>query len=300
MNKDWLAYLALTMTALFFAGNTIVGRAVVGELPPMGLAFWRSFGAFLILIPFGLPEVWALRREVLAAWRILLLLGLLGMTAFSALVFIGLQYTQAINGSLIQGTLPLNIVIASLVFLGTALSTRQTLGLIAGGLGFALIVLRGEVSGVSALSLNIGDGMIWIGVLCHALFSILLPRRPMMLSLPAFLTVTFFIGSVTTFPFHAWEIANGDGMPLTWVSAGAALYVALFASVLGQLFWAIGVGRVGATKAGYFIYLTPAFGAAIAITVLGESPGWYHLAGVIAIFTGIWLATSGRAPKKQT
>ena len=39
MRRDWLAYLALTMTALFFAGNTIVGRAAAGELPPMGLAF---------------------------------------------------------------------------------------------------------------------------------------------------------------------------------------------------------------------------------------------------------------------
>ena len=152
-------------------------------------------------------------------------------------------------------------------------------------------MLRGEISRISALGLNIGDGMIWIGVLCYALFSILLPRRPLMLGLPAFLTVIFFIGSVTTFPFHAWEIARGDGMPLTWIGLGAAIYVGLFASLFAQLFWAFGVARVGPTKAGYFIYLTPAFGAAIAITVLGESPGWYHLAGIIAIFTGIGLAT---------
>ena len=257
MRRDWLAYLALTMTALFFAGNTIVGRAAAGELPPMGLAFWRSFGALLFLLPFGLPEIWALRREVLAAWRILLVLGLLGMTAFSTLFFAGLQYTEAINGSLIQGTLPLNIVIVSLIFLGTALNARQTLGLIAGGLGFALIVLRGEISRISALGLNIGDGMIWIGVLCYALFSILLPRRPLMLGLPAFLTVIFFIGSVTTFPFHAWEIARGDGMPLTWIGLGAAIYVGLFASLFAQLFWAFGVARVGPTKAGYFIRHSP-------------------------------------------
>ena len=295
MRRDWLAYLALTGTALFFAGNTIVGRAVADLLPPMALAFWRSFGALLILLPFGLREVWALRRAVLAAWRMLALLGLLGMTAFSALIFVGLRHTEAINGSLIQGTLPLNIVVAAMIVLGAAVSARQALGLIAGGLGFVLIVLRGEVADLSALGLNLGDAMIWVGVFCHALFSILLPRRPMLLSLPAFLTVMFFVGSVTTFPLHLWEIANGEAMPLTWTALAAIVYVALFASVLAQLFWAAGVARVGATRAGYFIYLTPVFGAAIAVAVLGETTGWYHLAGVAAISAGIWLATGGRA-----
>ena len=298
MRRDWLACLALTGTALFFAGNTIVGRAVADLLPPMGLAFWRSFGALLILAPFGLSEVWAQRSAVLAAWRMLALLGLLGMTAFSALIFVGLHHTEAINASLIEGTLPLNIVLSAMVVLGISAGTRQVIGLMAGGLGFALIVLRGEIGGFAALSLNIGDAMIWIGVLCHALFSILLPRRPMMLSLPAFLTVMFFVGSVTTLPLHLWEIADGAGMPLSWPALAAIVYVALFASVLAQLFWAAGVARVGATRAGYFIYLTPAFGAAIAVAVLGETVGWYHLAGVAAIFAGIWLAGGSRTAKR--
>ena len=167
-----VAYGALTLTAAFFAGNTIVGRAVIGELPPLGLAFWRSFGAFLIIAPFGAVEIWRLRREVIAAWKILFALGVLGMTAFSILVFLGLHHTEAINGTLIQGTLPLNIVLASLVMLGQTISPRQGLGLVVGGLGFAAIVLRGEAGNLAGLFLNPGDALIWIGVFCYALFSI--------------------------------------------------------------------------------------------------------------------------------
>lgn len=288
---DRLAFLALTATALFFAGNTIVGRAVADTLPPFGLAFWRSFGAFLILAPFGLPGILARRREILAAWRILALLGVLGMTAFSALVFAGLRHTGALNGSLIQGTLPLAIVALSTLMLGRPVGARQALGLAVGGAGFAVIVMRGELGGLAALAVNFGDGMILLGVVCHALFSILLARRPAALDLAAFLTVAFFVGAVTTFPLHAWELWQGRPMPLSWTAFAAAGYVALFASVLGQLFWAVGVGRIGAARAGYFMYLTPVFGAAIAVAALGESAGWHHPAGIAAIFAGIWLAT---------
>lgn len=288
---DRLAFLALTATALFFAGNTIVGRAVADTLPPFGLAFWRSFGAFLILAPFGLPGILARRREILAAWRILAVLGVLGMTAFSALVFAGLRHTEALNGSLIQGALPLAIVALSALMLGRPVGARQALGLAVGGAGFAVIVLRGELGGLAALAVNVGDGMILLGVVCHALFSILLARRPAALDLAAFLTVAFFVGAVTTFPLHAWELWQGRPMPLSWTAFAAAGYVALFASVLGQLFWAVGVGRIGAARAGYFMYLTPVFGAAIAVAALGESAGWHHPAGIAAIFAGIWLAT---------
>ena len=81
-------------------------------------------------------------------------------------------------------------------------------------------------------------------------------------------------------------------MPLSWTALWGAGYVAIFPSLLAQFFWTSAIARVGAQTAGYFIYLTPAFGAAMAIALLGEAPGWYHLAGIAFIFAGIWLATS--------
>ncbi len=295
MNGRVVAYCALTVTAASFAGNTIVGRAVIDELPPMGLAFWRAFGAFLIVAPFGAAGVWRSRREIVAAWKLLFVLGVLGMTAFSVFVFTGLHHTEAINATLIQGTLPLNIVVASLVVLGQAISPRQGLGLVVGGIGFAAIVLRGEIENLAGFVFNPGDALIWAGVFCYALFSILLPRRPAALGLTAFITVFFFMASVTTLPFHLWEIARGEAMPLSWTALWAAGFIALFSSLLALYLWTTAVERVGARTAGYFIYLTPAFGAAAAVVLLGEDAGWFHLAGIALIFAGIWLATTARS-----
>ena len=46
-------YLLLALTSLFWAGNTILGRFIVGHVPPMTLAFIRWSGAFVILLPFA-------------------------------------------------------------------------------------------------------------------------------------------------------------------------------------------------------------------------------------------------------
>ena len=45
---------------LFFAGNTITGRAMHEEMPPMALVFWRQIGAMVLLAPFVHRE---LRRK---------------------------------------------------------------------------------------------------------------------------------------------------------------------------------------------------------------------------------------------
>ncbi len=288
------AYLMLTATALFWAGNTIVGRAVTDDIPPLGFAFWRSFGAFLLIAPFGLPRVWRVRHLVMAHWKFLTLLGLLGMTAFSALVFVALHCTSAINGSLIQGSLPVTLVVLSWIILNDRIGPRRAFGVALGLTGLAAIVARGELSVLTGLTFNMGDPILWLGIFCQALFSVLVTRRPREIDLETLLTIGFFVGSVTTLPLHVWEMANGDMIPFNQTSVLAIFFIALFPSVLAQLFWVGAIHRVGPVTAGYFIYLTPVFGTLMAIILLGESFAWFHAVGILLIFTGVYLATSGK------
>jgi drug/metabolite transporter (DMT)-like permease len=288
------AYALLMLVALFWAGNTVVGRAVYQDLPPLGFAFWRCFAAFLVLAPFGLPRLWRARAVVRAHLGILVALGFLGMAAFSALVFVGLRYTEAVNGALIQGTLTVNILLVSLVLLGTPVAARQAAGVVVAMAGLAAIVARGEIATLLGLRLNIGDLLMWLGVVAHALYSVLLAQRPKELDLIGFMTAAFMFGSLILAPFHVWESLDGRPMPVNVTAALAVGFVALFPSVVAQLFWAEAVGRVGATAAGYFIYLTPVFGAAMAIAFLSETPAWFHAAGIALIFAGIYLATAAR------
>ena len=50
LKNNYKAYLFLTLAALFWSGNFIVGKAASAfEIPPFSLNFYRWFFAFLIL-----------------------------------------------------------------------------------------------------------------------------------------------------------------------------------------------------------------------------------------------------------
>lgn len=110
-------YLLLTFTALFWAGNSIVGRAARDVMPPVALAFWRWVLALLVLLPFALPyprRDWSILR---ANWKWMLVLGVLGIGMFNTLLYSVLQTTTAVNGLLLQSLQPaLILTLTALVF----------------------------------------------------------------------------------------------------------------------------------------------------------------------------------------
>ena len=82
-----------------------------GELPPVALSFWRWVVALLCLLPLSLPHVRRDWPQLRAAWPWLLLFGALGTGGYNVLVYGGLQYTTAINGTLLNSFIPIMIVL---------------------------------------------------------------------------------------------------------------------------------------------------------------------------------------------
>src|SRR3954449_10626097 len=86
----WLAdqpYLLLSLTALFWAGNAIVGRYAAGHIAPVTLSFLRWSGAFLIILPFAwrhLVQDWGAIRQRLG---MMILLSVTGIGAFNTLQY---------------------------------------------------------------------------------------------------------------------------------------------------------------------------------------------------------------------
>lgn len=288
------AFGLLALVALFWAGNIVVGRAAAEEAPPMALAFWRFFLSALVLAPFGLRRAWERRDVIRREFRLLNLLALLSMTAFSAPVYLGLRYTEAVNGNLLQGALPLCILLSGVIFAGRGATLRQGAGMALGFAGLAAIVARGDVAVLLGLRLNVGDPLVLAGVFASATYAVFLFKRPAELGLAPFLFLMMLLGSLQTAPLYAAEhVFWARPLPLTEPALLAVGFVALFPSVLGQLFFAEGVRRVGAATAGHVIYLTPVFGVLMAVGVLGEEFRPFHAVGVLLIFAGIWLAVFG-------
>jgi drug/metabolite transporter (DMT)-like permease len=287
-----IAYGLLVFTALCWAGAIITGRMVAGSVPPLSVNFWRWAVGFVLIAPFGLPGLLRSWPVVRAHWRVLVFLGFANMTAFGSLLFVGLEMTQAINGALLQGSMSITIVAMSFALLGVRINPAQGFGIACALLGVVTIVSRGDAGALLALQLNVGDVVIWVGVLFYSLYSVYLPRAPKNLSLVEIMTALCFVGATLSLPLYLWEaLAQGRPTPLDATALWSVGYLAVFPSVLAQIFWALAIGRIGVNTASYFIYLSPVFGTLLGVGLLHEIFAWYHLAGIVFIFAGIYLGT---------
>jgi drug/metabolite transporter (DMT)-like permease len=292
-------YLLLTLTTLFWSGNMVLGRAIRADIPPMTLAFWRWAIALLLVLPLALPHLrtqWPLLKR---GWRPILILGILGVGGYNTLAYIALQYTAATNAVLLNSFIPIATIALSWLFLKKHLHRIEGLGVVLSFFGVATIVLRGDLSTLGSLSLNVGDLWMLGAVLIWAIYTIGLQWRPAgvhpMLMLAAFTTV----GVVVLAPAYAWEMASGRHINLHWGSFASLLYVGIFPSFLGYIFYNRAVAEVGASKASLFIHLMPVFGTILSAIFLNELPVWYHYAGILLIFAGIWLTTAALPKLKQ-
>jgi drug/metabolite transporter (DMT)-like permease len=291
-------YLLLTLTPLFWAGNAVIGRAVVGEIPPIALAQIRWLLAAIIVMPFAWRSVRAelpvIRRHI----GVLVLLSLTGITAFNTLQYWSLQYTTAINVSVMQSASPLLIGLWSWMLWRDPLTRGQLAGIVTSLAGVLAIISGGELTRLASLRLNAGDVAILIATAIYALYSALLRQRPGIAPI-SFLAVTITVGAVLLVPFSAAEYATGARLGHLSPGGYAAIaYVAIFPSLLAYMFFNRGVQLIGANRAGPFFHLIPLFGSALAIAFLGERPGWHHLAGACLIIGGVFVA--GRSKRRRS
>jgi len=283
-------YLLLTLASLFWAGNWIVGRGMREAVPPIALSFWRWAIALACLLPLAWPHLRRDRGVLVAGWRQVALLGVLGTCLYNALTYVGLQQTEAINGLLLNSFIPIVIVALAWAFQGKRLAPVEALGIGASFLGVLAIIARGDAQNLLRLTLNVGDIWILLSVVAWAVYTLLLPKRPAAHPL-AFLFAIALVGILATLPVYLTELAGGRRIEPSLAAWSAIAYAGIFPAFLGFIFWNKGVEQVGAAKAGLFIHLMPAFGIVLAAAFLGEAMSWFHLAGIALIFGGIFLAT---------
>jgi len=277
-----------------WAGNFVLGRAVAGMVPPIGLAFWRWVVASLIVLPWALPH---LRRDMPALkahWRIVLVLSALGVAAFNTLVYTGLQHTTAVNAILLQSAIPLVIVALGYVFFRDRLSWTEVAAVLVSMAGVAVLVTKGTPFGIAELPFDKGDAFVLAAVVCYAAYTTFLRKRPQVHP-ASFLFATFVLGVPMLAPFYLGEIFGAFGpprpTPVTWLMVGVVAYVALGPSVFAYVCYNRLVALAGARRAGFAIHLMPVFGTLLAILLLGESIQPYHFLGIGLIAAAITFDT---------
>ncbi|MDQ2962814.1 MAG: DMT family transporter [Pseudomonadota bacterium] len=289
-------YLLLTLTPFFWACNWIVGRGLHAEIPPMAMTVYRWAFAIVFMLPFALPHVrrqWPLIR---AHWRVLLLLGVLGVGSHNALAYLGLNYTSATNGVILNSFIPVMIIALSWLFLRQRLSNVQVAGVIVSLAGVLTILARGSLEQLLEFRLNPGDIFVIFSMLLWSLYTICLRWRPPGLDMLAFLFVIACVGTAAVLPLYLGEAMLSRQVEWTWEVVAALASVGLFSSFVAYIFWNRGVEQVGASVAGLFVHLMPVFGTILAWLFLGERLQIFHVAGIALILTGIYVTSRTATP----
>jgi len=285
------AFLLLAFANLFWSGNWIAGRALRDAFDPVTLNFWRWVVAALALAPFALPALrgkWELVRRRAGT---LLLLALTGVVLFHSLVYLGLRSTEAVNGVLLNSSMPMFMLLVSWLIERERASARQVLGMLISLAGILVILSRGAPGALRELELHTGDFWILLAMPAWGVYSVLLKRRPPELGGLGFLFVISAAGVLLLAPAAAFQAMQAPMRPPTAAEVLAVFYIGIAASALAFICWNRGVLVVGANAAGFTVHLLPAFGTVLAILLLGEGFAGFHAAGIATILAGVLLAT---------
>lgn len=282
------AHLLLMLTSLFWAFNTIAGRAAVGEVSPLFIVSVRWFFVSIILTIIC-------RKELLKTWSILnsklkwlVIMGLFGFTGFNSSYYIAAHDTIAINLGIVQGTMPAFIIIIAWFWLNEKVNFKQLTGVLITFMSVLVVVSSGDFNTLKNFEFNKGDIIMIFACTLYAVYAVGLRKKPKIgaLALLTFFAYVAFLGSLPGLLYETYT----NNLVLPGIKGVIILTVIIiFPSFLAQIFFMKGVEKIGPARSGLYTNLVPIFSSLLAVLFLGEDFKIYHLISLTLIFIGIYI-----------
>ena len=287
-------YAALTLSMLCFSSNYVVGRLAPGEVPPIGLSFWRWVVAAIIILPFtwrGILEHALLIKNYLKLYfELTFFLVILGNTT----IYLALNYTTAINASIVAMAEPVVTILLTWLFFRETITKSQALGVLIAAAGVLIVILRGNLLALSDIEFNSGDLWMLASVSGFASYAAFLRKSPKQIPPIILINIVAVLGVILLLPFYIWETTTVMPMNFNLATVISVLWVAIIVAAAGFGLWNVGIREVGANKASAFIYLRLLFATVLAIIILGETLKVYHFPAFILIIAGVYLVSRAK------
>ena len=291
----------MTLPPLLWASNAIVGRLLVGSVPPVTLNFLRWALAVLLLLPIAWRTL-CRPGEIVARWRYLAAIGVLGVGSYNALLYLALETSTPINVTLIAASTPVWMLAIGALAYREHPSPRQLLGAAFSLAGVVTVMVRGQPALLAQLRFVPGDLYVVVAVIAWSFYSWLLARPPASMRPPArpdwdwasILLLQALFGLAFTGSTAAVEQALGAA-PIVWTGwiAAALVFIAVGPSIVAYRCWGLGVAVGGPALAAFFGNLAPVFAALMSAALLGEAPQVFHAVAFALIVAGI-VGSAGR------
>ena len=286
-------YLLLLLAPLFWGGNVVAAKLVVGEIDPYLLLASRCVLATAVILPFAWRFLGADWPVIRRTWLLLMAYGAIGYALFNVFLYVGLQTTTGVNSAIEQASLPMLILGANFIVFRVRARLLQIVGVLLAIFGVILTATHGDPTRILTLDVNTGDGFVILACLAYTGYTLALRFRPKM-HIMSFMAVSFSGAAITgvsmlaVFGGGISEVATlADVSPTVWA---VIAYVAIFPSMFSQVAYARGVELLGANRAAPSHNLIPVFGTLGSVAILGERLEAYHFVAAVIIIAGIVLA----------
>jgi drug/metabolite transporter (DMT)-like permease len=286
--SEWFGVLIAIVSSCLGGTAAAVTRYLVGDADPITIAILRWGIGFVCVLPVAviLRVRWPKRSD----WIGVAALGISFFGLFFILYNIAVGYTTAARASLALATLPLQTMLVGALLGAESLTLRKSVGVCVAIFG----VFAALASGLWAAPPGAWRGeLIMAGaVLCMAFYNVL--SRPFMQRSSAlgFLTVGMGFGAAALIlvGVATGQVSVlGDFRTPQWI-AGA--YLGIGGGALAFILWVLALERATPTRVANTMTVNPIAAALLATQLVDEPITLNLVVGLVAVFCGIWIATT--------
>ncbi len=278
---DKRTVLAGLFTVTLFASAFAGIRVGLESYSPQSVALLRYITASFFLVVFAI-----IKKIPLPAWRDLpglTFCGLMGFTIYHVALNAGEIVVPAGTASLVIASAPIFVAILASIFKNENITFRVWLGILISFVGVAFISIDpGEKLGISPSVL-----LILVSAISAAIYTV--TQKSFLKTYPPFHFVSYAIwtGTILMLVFIPGLLRDIQTASLN--ATLAVIYIGIFPGALGYVSWAYVVSKMPASKAGSFLYLTPAMTILIAWIWIGEIPTIKSIFGGVLVLLGVIL-----------
>jgi drug/metabolite transporter (DMT)-like permease len=286
--NEWIG-VAIALASSCLGGTAAaITRYLVGDADPITLAILRWGIGFACLLPVAL--LLRVRWPPRSDWPAVAALGLCFFGLFFVLYNIAIGFTTAARASLALATLPLHTMVVGALLGIEPLTSRKTTGVCVAVLG----VIAALASGLSAAPPGAwrGELIMTAAVMCMAFYNVW--SRPFIRRSSAlgFLTVGMGAGAAALMLVGslAGSVATlGHFGTSQWI---AGIYLGVGGGALAFILWVMALERATPTRVAATMTVNPLAAGLLATQLVGEPITPNLVLGLVAVFAGIWIATT--------
>jgi drug/metabolite transporter (DMT)-like permease len=282
----------MLVAVVLWAVNFSLVKVALKEMSPMGFNGIRLAFASILLILFLAVNRESFRVDGPDLWK-LVVLGIVGNTAYQILFINGIYVTTASNTAIIIAITPAFIAVLSSVLKHERLNWAAWMGIFISFVGFYLVILRNSGKPTFSGEGVKGDLMILAGTLCWAVYTVL--AKPLLRKISALklTAMTLVVGTVFYLPFAIRDIIRIPYAEVSVKAWASLAFSGLFALAVCYVIWYESVRRVGNSRTAIYDNLIPILTVLFASLIIGEKISPLQGVGMVVILAGVYLTRSG-------